>query len=183
MDRDEILRQGKQTASDLRDTVSAKVSENEDTIKGTLGKAARWVDEKTGGKYAEHIGKVESKVGEGIGWVAAQGPSTPTSGAPGAPGAAAGDPAPGTSAPGSTPRGTTPPGPIAPEESAHAAPPHAGPPGTTPPGPITPEEGARGAAPHASGAPGTTPPGAPTPHTRPHTPTAPDDDAPRPPQV
>jgi hypothetical protein len=154
MDRDEILRQGKQTAADLRDTVSAKVSENEDTIKGTLGKAARWVDEKTGGKYAEHIGKVESKVGEGIGWVAAQGPSTPASGAPGAPGAAAGDPAPGTRAPGSTP-----------------------------PGPITPEEGARGAAPHAAGAPGTTPPGAPTPHTPPHTPTAPDEDAPRPPQV
>jgi hypothetical protein len=168
MDRDEILRQGKQTASDLRDTVSAKVSENEDTIKGTLGKAARWVDEKTGGKYAEHIGKVESKVGEGIGWVAAQGPSTPTSGAPGAPGAAAGDPAPGTGARGSTPPGTTPPG-------------------TTPPGPIAPEEAARGAAPHAAGAPGTTPPGAPTPHTpphtAPHTATAPDDDAPRPPQV
>ena len=168
MDRDEILRQGKQTASDLRDTVSAKVSENEDTIKGTLGKAARWVDQKTGGKYAEHIGKVESKVGEGIGWVAAQGPSTPTSGAPGAPGAAAGDPAPGTGARGSTPPGTTPPG-------------------TTPPGPIAPEEAARGAAPHAAGAPGTTPPGAPTPHTpphtAPHTATAPDDDAPRPPQV
>jgi len=173
MDRDEILRQGKQTASDLRDTVSAKVSENEDTIKGTLGKAARWVDEKTGGKYAEHIGKVESKVGEGIGWVAAQGPSTPTSGAPGAPGAAAGDPAPGTGARGSTPPGTTPPGTT--------------PPGTTPPGPIAPEEAARGAAPHAAGAPGTTPPGAPTPHTpphtAPHTATAPDDDAPRPPQV
>ena len=96
MDRDEILRQGKQTAADLRDTVSQKVSENEDTIKGTLGKAARWVDEKTGGKYAEHIGKVESKVGEGIGWVASQGPAGPASGEPGAPGAAAGDPAPGT---------------------------------------------------------------------------------------
>jgi hypothetical protein len=149
MDRDEILRQGKQTAADLRDTVSQKVSENEDTIKGTLGKAARWVDEKTGGKYADKIGKVESKVGEGIGWVASQGPGTPASGEPGAPGAAAGDPAPGT------------------------------PPGTTPPGPISPEESGRAAAPHAQGAPGTTPPGAPTPHT----PTAPDDDAPRPPQV
>jgi len=160
MDRDEILRQGKQTAADLRDTVSQKVSENEDTIKGTLGKAARWVDQKTGGKYAEHIGKVESKVGEGIGWVAAKGPATPASGEPGAPGAAAGDPAPGTSS------GTTPPAPGTP-------------PGTTPPGPITPEEGGRAAAPHAEGAPGTTPPGA----RAPHTPTAPDDDAPRPPQV
>jgi hypothetical protein len=148
MDRDEIIRQGKQTASDLRDTVSQKVSENEDTIKGTLGKAARWVDEKTGGKYSEQIGKVESKVGEGIGWVASQSPSTPASGTPGAPGASAGDPAPGTTAP-----GTTPPGPITPDEGAHAAAPHAAAspdvptppsesaPGTTPPGPTTPDDG------------------------------------------
>ena len=148
MDRDEIIRQGKQTASDLRDTVSAKVSENEDTLKGTVGKAARWVDEKTGGKYSDQIGKVESKVGDGIGWVASQSPSTPTSGAPGAPGASAGDPAPGAPAP-----GTTPPGPITPEEGAHAASPHAAAspdvptppresaPGSTPPGPIAPDEG------------------------------------------
>ncbi|MDT7744396.1 MAG: hypothetical protein QOE59_3474 [Actinomycetota bacterium] len=158
MDRDEILRQGKQTASDLRDTVSQKVSENEDTIKGTLGKAARWVDEKTGGKYAEHIGKVEAKVGEGIGWVASQGPATPASGEPGAPGAAAGDPAPGAGAPGSTP-----PGPIHPDAGTPGAPPHA---------------------PHAAGAPGSTPPGPIAPDAQtPHTPTEPDADAPRPPQV
>jgi hypothetical protein len=158
MDRDEILRQGKQTAADLRDTVSQKVSQNEDTIKGTLGKAARWVDRKTGGKYADQIGKVESKVEEGIGWVASQGPSTPTSGAPGAPGAAAGDPAPSSGAAGPTPHG-----------------------------PVTPEEGSHAAAPHAAGAPGTTPPGPIAPDAqaprRPQTPTAPDDDAPRPPQV
>jgi hypothetical protein len=182
MDRDEILRQGKQTAADLRDTVSQKVSENESTIKDTLGKAARWVDEKTGGKYAEHIGKVESKVGEGVGWVASQGPSTPTSGAPSAPGAAAGDPAPGTSAPGSTP-----PGPITPEQGARAAAPHAeGAPGTTPPAPGSTPPGP--IAPDAAGttppAPGSTPPGPIAPDAaRPHTPTAPDDDAPRPPQV
>lgn len=114
MDRDEILRQGKQTAADLRDTVSQKVSENEDTIKGTLGKAARWVDQKTGGKYADQIGKVESKVEEGIGWVASQGSSTPASGAPH--------------------------GPVTPEEGSRAAAPHAaGAPGTTPPGPIAPD--------------------------------------------
>ena len=155
MDRDEIARQGKQMASDLRDTVSQKVSENEDTIKGTLGKAARWVDEKTGGKYSDHIGKAEAKVGDGIGWVASQGPSTPESGAPGAPGASAADPAPG-----------------------------AGAPGTSAPGPITPEEGAQAAAPHAAGAPGTTPPGTSAPGTTPPGPITPDDgDMPRPPQV
>ncbi len=156
MDRDEILRQGKQTAADLRDTLSAKVSENEDTIKGTLGKAARWVDEKTGGKYSDQIGKVEGKVGEGIGWVAHQGGPT-TTGAPGAPGAAGGDPAPG---------------------------PHA--PGSTPPGPITPEEAGRAAAPHAEAAPGSASPGTHAPGSTPPGPITPDDDGdlpPRPPQV
>ncbi|MCD2193226.1 antitoxin [Actinomycetospora endophytica] len=133
MDRDEITRQGKQMASDLRDTVSAKVSENEDTIKGTLGKAARWVDEKTGGKYSEQIGKAEAKVGDGVGWVASQGSSTPESGTPGAPGAQAADPAPGGAGPTMPNTPTTPPTPPTGGTSA---------PGTTPPGPITPDDDA-----------------------------------------
>lgn len=128
MDRDDITRQGKQIANDLKDTVTAKVSENEDTIKGTLGKAARWVDEKTGGKYSDQIGKAEAKVGDGVGWVASKGSSTPESGAPGAPGASAADPAPGTGStgpdvPGTTPPGSTPPGPIAPDEGGTPRPP------------------------------------------------------------
>lgn len=128
MDRDDITRQGKQIANDLKDTVTAKVSENEDTIKGTLGKAARWVDEKTGGKYSDQIGKAEAKVGDGVGWVASKGSATPESGAPGAPGASAADPAPGTGStgpdvPGTTPPGSTPPGPIAPDEGGTPRPP------------------------------------------------------------
>ncbi|HEY2223567.1 antitoxin [Actinomycetospora sp.] len=128
MDRDEITRQGKQIANDLKDTVSSKVSENEGTIKGTLGKAARWVDEKTGGKYSDQIGKAEAKVGDGVGWVASQGSSTPESGTPGAPGASAADPAPGTgstgpSTPGPTPPGSTPPGPITPDDGEMPRPP------------------------------------------------------------
>jgi hypothetical protein len=128
MERDDITRQGKQIANDLKDTVSAKVSQNEDTIKGTLGKAARWVDEKTGGKYSDKIGKAEAKVGDGVGWVASQGSSTPESGAPGAPGAAAADPAPetgptGPGTPGPKPPGSTPPGPIAPDEGEMPRPP------------------------------------------------------------
>ena len=148
MDRDEIARQGKQIASDLRDTVSQKVSENEDTIKGTLGKAARWVDEKTGGKYSDHIGKAESKVGDGIGWVASQGPVDAGVGRPGCPRrqrgrpgsrlGRAGDERPridparagaqradrrthaGDTPPGTAP-GPRPPGPIAPDEGDDAA--------------------------------------------------------------
>ncbi|MDL5154775.1 antitoxin [Actinomycetospora termitidis] len=154
MDRDELARQGKQVASDLRDTVSQKVSENQDTIKSTLDKAARWVDEKTGGKYSEQIGKAQGKVDDGLGWVASQG--SPASGEPHAPGAAAGDPAPGPTAPADAPTA----------------------PGTTPPGPITPEQGGASAAPHAAASPD-----APTTAPGPQTPTTPDPDAPRPPQV
>lgn len=146
MDRDELARQGKQMASDLRDTVSQKVSENQDTISGVLGKAARWVDEKTGGKYSDQIGKAQAKVDEGVGWVAGQG--APASGEPHAPGATAGDPAPGGAA-------TPPPPPGAPP---------AGPDGFT--GPAGPGAAA----------------GDPTSGT-PTKPTAPDTDAPRPPQV
>ncbi|MCD2188569.1 antitoxin [Actinomycetospora soli] len=168
MDRDELARQGKQMASDLRDTVSAKVSENQDTITGVLGKAARWVDEKTGGKYTDQIGKAQAKVDEGVGWVANQG-STPGSpaatGQPTAPGAAAGDPAPGGA--------PTPPPP--------ASAPPAGPDGFAAPG--APQDPTAPQAPRPGDAPtqdlGTATP----PHgTRP-THTAPDPDAPRPPQV
>lgn len=110
MSRDDYLQQGKQFASDLRDTASKKVAENEQSILGAIGKAARWVDEKTGGKYSEQIGKAEAKAGESVGWAAKQG-----TGEPQAPGTAAGDGTPdtgtpntGTTAPGAT--GTTPPG-------------------------------------------------------------------------
>ncbi|WP_018331640.1 antitoxin [Actinomycetospora chiangmaiensis] len=112
MDRDELARQGKQMASDLRDTVSQKVSENQDTISGVLGKAARWVDEKTGGKYHDQIDKAQAKVDEGVGWVASQGaPNTPASGEPHAPGATAGDPAPGGAATPPPPASAPPAGP------------------------------------------------------------------------
>ncbi|GAA4827357.1 hypothetical protein GCM10023201_12820 [Actinomycetospora corticicola] len=163
MDRDELARQGKQMASDLRDTVGQKVSENQDTISAVLGKAARWVDEKTGGKYSDQIGRAQAKVDEGVGWVASQGAAT--SGEPHAPGATAGDPAPGGAA--------TPPPP--------ATAPPAGPDGfTAPAGP-----GASAGDPAPTTRPASPPPSdAPT---RPSMPrpdfTAPDPDAPRPPQV
>lgn len=84
----------KQFVDDLRDTVGKKVADNESTLRGSLGKAARWVDQRTGGKYSQQIGRAESRVGEGIGWAASQGVGTGTSSAaPGAPGASAGDPA------------------------------------------------------------------------------------------
>lgn len=110
--------QGKQFVSDLRETVTKKVAENEDTLRGTVGKAARWIDEKTGGKYAETIAKAETKVGDGIGWAATQGTGDAS---PSAPGSAAGD-------------GTDPNGPDA--STGPATPPAANPPGANPPGPV-----------------------------------------------
>ncbi|GLZ46446.1 hypothetical protein Acsp06_26310 [Actinomycetospora sp. NBRC 106375] len=134
MSRDDYAQQGKQFVNDLRDTVSKKVSDNEDSILGSIGKAARWVDEKTGGKYSEQIGKAEAKVGEGVGWVGKQG-----TGEPQAPGAAAGDPTAGadaTTGPVGPPT-TTPPGdrPTTPTTPAASTPPPTPP--TTPPTPPT----------------------------------------------
>lgn len=85
----------KQFAEDLRDTVGKRVADNETSLRGSLGKAARWFDQKTGGKYSQQIGRAESKVGDSIGWAASQGSGPGTSSpAPGAPGASAADPAP-----------------------------------------------------------------------------------------
>jgi hypothetical protein len=126
MSRDDYVQQGKQFANDLRDTASKKVADNEESILGAVGKAARWVDEKTGGKYADRIGKAEAKVGEGVGRVAKQG-----TGEPKAPGAAAGDgtepvtPPSGTRPAGTQPPGTQPPGSSTPTGTPDATPPHA----------------------------------------------------------
>ena len=135
MSRDDYAQQGKQFVNDLRDTVSKKVSDNEQTILGSIGKAARWVDEKTGGKYSDKIGKAEAKVGEGVGWVGKQG-----TGEPQAPGSVAGDPTAGSEAAtgpvgpptGSSPvdRPTTPTTPTTPPATPPTAPP-------TPPTPPT----------------------------------------------
>ena len=178
MSRDDYAQQGKQFVNDLRDTVSKKVADNEDTIRGSLGKAARWVDQKTGGKYSEQIGKAEAKVGEGVGWAAKQG-GTGQQGEPQAPGAAAGDGTEPGTPPGTRPSGARPPGSTTPTGTPDTTPPHAegapAGPGAAATGPVTPE-------------PPTGPVGPPTgPPTEPTRPTHPPrDDAadwPRPPQT
>ena len=133
MSRDDYAQQGKQFLNDLRETASKKIADNEETIRGTVGKAARWVDDKTGGKYSEQIGKAEAKVGEGVGWAAKQG--SESGGTPSAPGASAGE---GTDAPTGPTRPAPPP-----------TPPAAPPPNPTAGGP---------AGPGASAGPGSRPP-------------------------
>jgi hypothetical protein len=138
MSRDDYAQQGKQFVNDLRDTVSKKVSDNEETILGGLGKAARWVDQKTGGKYSDQIGKAEAKVGEGVGWAAKQG-----TGEPQAPGAAAGDGSTPTGTPGEATTGPVTPPPATPPPPGGPAAPGAGPTpagsGAATAGPVPPE--------------------------------------------
>ncbi|MDD7966243.1 antitoxin [Actinomycetospora lemnae] len=148
MSRDDYVQQGKQFANDLRETASKKVADNEQSILGAVGKAARWVDQKTGGKYSEQIGRAEAKVGEGVGWAAKQG-----TGEPQAPGAAAGD---GTEHGASGTPGTPgTPGTAGPTGTAGT--PGSRPSGNQPPGTQTPSAPDAGAGdptpPHAEGAP------------------------------
>lgn len=175
--RDDWAQQGKQFVSDLRDTVGKKVADNEDTLRGTLGKAARWVDQKTGGKYADSIAKAENTVGEGIGKVAAQGGGPTATGEPQAPGAQSG---PGTDADPVT-------GPVMPPTGGNPPTPAEGVPAPGAAGPATPPPPPQATTP-------VTPPSAPEQRTGPVTPppgqattplTPPRDDAadwPRPPQ-
>lgn len=104
----DYLEQGKQFASDVRDRVSKKVADNEGTLRGTLGKAARFLDEKTGGKYSEQIGKAETAVGDGIGRVAAQSGGQADPQAPGATAGDGTDPPPGHRGPAAGPDGPMP---------------------------------------------------------------------------
>ncbi|GAA4918782.1 antitoxin protein of toxin-antitoxin system [Actinomycetospora succinea] len=170
MSRDDYVQQGKQFANDLRDTASKKVADNEDSILGAIGKAARWVDQKTGGKYSEQIGKAEAKAGEGVGWAAKQG-----TGDPQAPGAAAGDGTPNT--PGTTgPTGATP-------TTPPTTPPTAGATPTAPGASATPEPPTGPVGPPASPPVSTPPSDAPTDPGRPtHPPRDDSADWPRPPQ-
>ncbi|MEJ2864373.1 antitoxin [Actinomycetospora flava] len=172
MSRDDYVQQGKQFANDLRDTASKKVADNEQSILGAIGKAARWVDEKTGGKYSEQIGKAEAKAGESVGWAAKQG-----TGDPQAPGAAAGDGTPNTGSTGTGPTGTGPTG----------TGPTATPPSSTPPPSGAPTAPGASAAPEPPtgpvGPPTGTPSDAPTDPGRPtHPPRDDSADWPRPPQ-
>ncbi|MDD7941306.1 Rv0909 family putative TA system antitoxin [Actinomycetospora lutea] len=180
MSRDDYVQQGKQFANDLRDTASKKVADNEQSILGAIGKAARWVDQKTGGKYSEQIGKAEAKAGEGVGWAAKQG-----TGEPQAPGAAAGDGTPGPGqATGPTATGPTATGPTTtgPAGAGPATGPSSTPPGATPtaPGASATTEPPTGPV----GPPAATPPSeAPTDPGRPtHPPRDDSADWPRPPQ-
>ena len=86
MDRDEILRQGIQIAGKLRDEAGEQAAQHEAQLKDVLGKVAGFVNEKTQGRYAEHVDKATEFLEQGIDTLAegARGKSGPDGPSPSA---------------------------------------------------------------------------------------------------
>jgi MT0933-like antitoxin protein len=147
MDADDLIKQGREIAGKLRDGAGEQVAQHEQQIKSTLGKVVSFVNDKTGGKYADQVSKAVGYVEQGVDLLAAG--NRPTD-EPGAPGAGA----PGAGAPGAGTPGTGTPG-----SGSAGAPPPPPPASATPPAPAAP------AAPPASAAP--PPPPAPAPPSAP----------------
>ena len=66
MERDEILRQGMQIAGKLRDEAGEQAAQHEEQIKDVLGKVVGFVNDKTEGRYAEHVDKAAGFLEQGI---------------------------------------------------------------------------------------------------------------------
>lgn len=66
MDRDEILRQGMQIAGKLRDEAGEQAAQHEKQIKDVLGKVVGFVNDKTEGRYTEHVDKAAGFLEQGI---------------------------------------------------------------------------------------------------------------------
>lgn len=102
MNRDEILKQGKDLAGKLRDGAGDQVARNEQTIKGTLGKLAGFVNSRTGGKYSDKVDKATGLVEQGMGKLT-EGKHPAESSGTESPGTAAADGTPPPSVPPSVP--------------------------------------------------------------------------------
>src|SRR5882757_4965368 len=90
MDADDLIKQGREIAGKLRDGAGEQVAQHEKQIKSTLGKVVSFVNDKTGGKYADQVGKAVGYVEHGVDLLAAgnrPGDAPGGTGATGAPGA------------------------------------------------------------------------------------------------
>lgn len=72
MNADDIIKQGREIADQLRREAGEQVAQHEQTIKDTIGKAVAFVNEKTEGRYTEQVGKVAGYVEQGVDWVASE---------------------------------------------------------------------------------------------------------------
>ncbi|MBV9313895.1 MAG: antitoxin [Pseudonocardia sp.] len=66
MNRDELLRQGKDIAEKLRAEASSQAAAHEQQIKDALDKVVGFVNNKTGGKYADQVSKYVAFVEQGL---------------------------------------------------------------------------------------------------------------------
>lgn len=72
--------QGKQVADafaegvgEIRDSLTEKTAQHEDTIKSRLGRLAGYLDERTGRKHTDKLDKANARLAEGVGRVADEG--------------------------------------------------------------------------------------------------------------
>ncbi|HLT69709.1 MAG TPA: antitoxin [Acidimicrobiales bacterium] len=62
----DFIDKAKDLAKDLTDKARGAVGDHADTIEGGIDKAAKFVDEKTKGKYADKIETVQAKAHEAV---------------------------------------------------------------------------------------------------------------------
>src|SRR5882757_6905816 len=134
MDADDLKKQGREMADKLRDGAGEQVAKNEKKIKSTLGKLISFVNDKTGGKYADQVSKAAGYVEQGVDTLAAGHRPADSPDASGT----AGSSASGTDAPSAPPPASAPPPPSPPQSGAAQAP--SAP--SAPPPPSAPQPGA-----------------------------------------
>jgi hypothetical protein len=142
MDADDIIKQGREMAGKVRDGAGEQVAQHEDKIKDTLAKLVDFVNDKTGGKYADQVNKAVGYVEQGVNKLAEghrPGPSTTDDPGAGAAPTSATPPSAPSTPPVAPPAGAQPTGPP-PATPPPATPPVAPPPTTptTPPAPTSP---------------------------------------------
>jgi hypothetical protein len=135
MNADDIIKQGRELAGKLRDGAGEQVAQHEQQIKDALGKVVNFVNDKTGGKYADQVSKAVGYVEHGVDLLASdKRDDAPGEPAPGSASAEEQTPPTGAAPSSATPSGGPPPGapPAAPTPPAPPPPPPAPAPPDTP---------------------------------------------------
>jgi len=90
VERDEFVRQGRVLADMVLREAGARAAEHSDQLRDALGALAGFVNDQTGGRYADQVGRAADFVEHGVDLLAAQapeqqaGPSAPPPGGPSA---------------------------------------------------------------------------------------------------
>jgi hypothetical protein len=139
MNADDIIKQGRELAGKLRDGAGEQVAQHEQQIKDALGKVVNFVNDKTGGKYADQVSKAVGYVEHGVDLLASDKRESATDeqaqGAGPASASTEGQPPPAASPSGAAPSGATPSGGSPPGAPPAAPSPPAPPPSAPAPAP------------------------------------------------